>query len=239
MKFFLPLFLMVLNQMAWSQVDESKSFVYLYSDSILYGKVEYKPTLFGENYFLIDSKKISVDNVKFYKADTIFYANTKDITLLGYSYFAIRIVKGKLNLFEEIKTNYQPPMMNMAGGMTGGGVTSTTYAYYNKGYGPLKKAKYLNLVSDLSDNTKSLNYLNKFKKARNIESILYAAGGATFIIGVISLIKKTANIPEVAKPNTSGSFALMGGGAGCMLAGYVFSISKYNHLKKAINEYNY
>src|SRR5687767_14298472 len=134
MKFLCTIFLLfTFYGLTFSQVDETKNFIWLYSDSILYGKVEYKTPVFARNHFLFDGKKIDQDSVKFYKSDASFFANLRRVNSMGTSSFAIRIEKGKINLFEEVKTYYAPTSFGPNGQMMGGGGGSRTSYYYNKG----------------------------------------------------------------------------------------------------------
>jgi hypothetical protein len=241
MKLFQLLLLLLTCDFANAQVDETKNFLYFYSGSVVYSKsIVYKTPIFKKYYFLADSVKIDPDEVKFYKSDSTFYANIKALSYSENSTFVTRIRKGKLNLYEETATGYSAPMIAPNGMMMGGYGYSYTLDFYNKDYGEIKKATYKNLVTDISDNQASLYHLNKFKHARNTAAVLYTIGGITFITGVITLIHKTSNIPkgENQNPDVSGNILTMGAGAGCMLAGYIFLLSKPHHLKRAVEEYN-
>ncbi len=227
---------------AYGQVDENKYYLYLFSDSLLYGKeIEYKIPFLGPNYFNIDSRRIELDIVKFYQNETGFYANTKSLSFSGISSFAERLKKGKINLYEKTTKSQAMGHINPSTGMYmgGGGFSKTTY-YYNKGFGDLKKANYSNLIIDLSDNAESLLSLNKYKSLRKTEVTFYTIGAALFVGGFISLVNKTKDVDYDTEPhpNLTGNAIIMGTGFACGIVGVTISFGKTKHLKKAIDKYN-
>lgn len=227
----------------FGQVDENKNFIYSFSDSVIYGRIiEYKTPFLGSSHFLVDSKKIQPDLVKFYRNETGFYANTKTVNFSGTSSFTERIRKGKINLYEKETTTYSPGHFNSTTGMYSGGmITKNIKNYYNKGFGDLKKANYQNLNLDLSDNPASMIYLNKYKSVRDAQTVLYIVGGATLIGGFATLINKIQNTDSndsEPEPNVTGSLVAVGIGAGCFWVSYFMSFSKPKHLRNAIDAYN-
>ena len=160
-------FLIICSEsLTFGQAEKNKNFIYTYSDSLVFGKtIEYKQAFLGSSYFLVDSKKIQSDLVKFYKNESGFYANSKTINFSGTSSFSKRIRKGNINLFEKVTTSYHPGHFNSATGMFAGGMANSSIKnYYNKGFDDLKKANFQNLSLDLADNPASMFYLDKFKK---------------------------------------------------------------------------
>jgi len=110
----------------FGQVDENKNFIYSFSDSVIYGRIiEYKTPFLGSSHFLVDSKKIQPDLVKFYRNETGFYANTKTVNFSGTSSFTERIRKGRINLYEKETTTYSPGHFNSTTGMYSGGMTTS------------------------------------------------------------------------------------------------------------------
>jgi len=202
--------LILLSLVSFGQVDETKNYLYLYSDSVIYSKfITFESPFFSEGYFILDSNEILSKKVKFYKKENDFYAS------LNYNEFALRVCKGKINLYEIVKF----------------GVNHTKYIlnFYNKNFEDLKDANYTNLKIDLADNKESLLYLNKFKKIRNIQTVLCLVGGAS-ILGCITTLPNNSS-------GTGNIIALIGGGC-CFWASYFISFSKPKQLRRAIDSYN-
>lgn len=239
-KVFLIVLLVISQKILFGQIDESKEYVYFFNDSILYGNVNYKKPFIGTAYLKVDSLKIQLDKVKFYKNQTGFFANSKYINFSEISSFSERIRKGKINLYEKENTNYSPGHFSANGTYMGGSVTKTILNYYNKGFGDLKKANYSNLSVELNENPESLIHLNKFKRARNTQNTLYAVGGAILIGGFATLINKTKDVDYDTEPspNVTGNLVAIGAGAVCFAVSYAISFSKPEHLRNAIDAYN-
>lgn len=223
--------------------NNNKSFLYTYSNQIISGKIIYhKKTLLEDSYFLIGSKKYSSSIVKFYKNETCFYANTRDVSFSGSSIFAERIRKGRINLYEHETTSSSPTYYSASAGMYTSGIsTKKINNYYNKGFVDLKKTSYKNLVYDLDDNIESSIYLKKYKSVRDAQTILYIAGGVTLISGLATLIHKTKDwdgSDSEPEPNVTGSIVAIGLGASCFWVSYFISFSKPKHLRNAIDFYN-
>lgn len=249
MKLFLfGIALIALPTLIFAQIDERKNFVYLYSDSVIYGNIiELKKPFLGASYIRLDSAKIPVEKVKFFQHEKGFFANTKDLSFTGTSQFSERISKGKLNLYEKEtqSTNYSPGMYGGRSGIS----TVTIKNYYNSGFGPLKKASYKNISADLQSSPESMVFMNKFKASSRAQGVLYAVGGAAIIGGVVSLAShmKSESQSTFGKSGPDGdgpnlhapSIALIGVGAGCFWASYFISLSKPKQLKRAIDAYNY
>ncbi len=215
----------------YGQVDESRNYLYLFSDSVIYGRIIQYKKQFVKPYFLINSTKVKPDLVKFCKNETGFYANLKNLNTWSSPDFAQRIRKGKINLYESrvIYTNGMPKKI---------------YNYYNKGFGDLKKANYENLHIDLSDNPESEKYLDKYKSFRDGEVLSAIIGGVAVIAGFATLISKTQSgddygYGEQTEPDVTGSIVTIGLGTACFTVTYILNLSKPKHLKSAIDVYNY
>ena len=116
--------------------------------------------------------------------------------------------------------------------------TSKSYYYNFEEFGELKPAKYKNLVNDLSDNSKSMFHLNKYKKATTTSTILFVVGGVLGIVGVTDLIGKTENVPTEEVSGTGSSIGLMVSGAITAGIGAFMSSRKQRHIDNAIDSYN-
>jgi len=152
------LFFLILISQAHSQENKENEFLYLYSDSIMYGKtIEFTKPVFSKSYFTVNEKKIESKKVKFYYNGYGLYANTSSIRFTGKTNFIRRTTPGKINLYVTTTTSYSST----------GPEEQTTIHYYNKGYNDLKKVNYKNLYMDMSDNSECLLLLQDYKKTRN------------------------------------------------------------------------
>lgn len=228
----------VLQQSLYGQVDQSKNYLYLKSDSVIYGEnITYNTRYFGSSYFLVDTIKINPIHVKFYQSKSGFYGRSDKMEVNPV--FAVRVIQNKINIFkiDTIYSSYR--FYPTATGMASSGLVINKQHFYNKGYSDLKKLNYRNLKVDLADNPESSLHLNKCKSVKRNTTILYSAGFALIIGGLGSLIAKTSNVPEnTPEPNLKGNFAAMGVGFACCWAGYFVSLSQPKHLINAVKSYN-
>ena len=229
-------------------------FIVNQSNEIIVGSnIDYVKPFFGSAYIQIDSKQIQPYSVKFYKNEEGFYANTQNISATGISDFSQRVKKGKINLYETVKTNRSSMYLNSASptfgpgaygsrGTISGGISTTIIKnYYNIGFGPLKKADYTNLSLDLASNPESMLHLEKYKSVKNTQTILFVVGGVTLIGGIATLINKTKDwdgTDATPEPNVTANIISIGIGTGCFWASYFISFSKPKHLRNAIMTYN-
>lgn len=218
-------------------------FLYTFTGEIIACKnLEYKTPFLGRSRFIADSEEYSPSNIKFYKDETGFYANTEAFNFSGLSDFNQRVRKGKINLYEEERTFNTPGGYNSGTGFYSPGYTSRRVLYYyNKGFSDLKKANYKNLSEDLADNPESILCLEKYKSISHTQTVLGFVGSGLVIVGFATLMNKTKdwdgsnNQPE---PDVSGNIATIVVGASCFGVCYVLSFTKPKHLKAAINAYN-
>lgn len=238
--FYLIIFFGILQNTLFGQIHESKEYVYLFTDSVIYGNVDYMQPFFGSAYLKVDSLKVQLYKVKFYKNQTGFFANSKNINFSGTSSFSERVRKGRINLFEKENTTCNPGHFTPTGMYAGGTYYKTILNYYNRGFGDLKKANYKNLSVELADNPESIVYLNKFKSVRNTQNVLYVVGGAILVGGFATLVNKTSDVDYDTEPspNVTGNLVAVGVGMGCFLVSYAISFSKPQHLRDAIDAYN-
>lgn len=223
----------------------NRYFVYTFSNEIIPGgSVEYRKSItdgrsiFEKPHFIIGPRKIVNSEVKFYKNEDGFFANTKDLS--GSSVYAERIVKGRINLYERVTVSHNPGHFNTMNGMyTGGGFTTKKIRdYYNFGFNDLRKANYKNLRDDLSANSNSLALLNKYKSASNAQITFMIIGGLAVIGGIAGLISTSGKDYGNDSPTYTGVYIAVGAGVVCEWIGYFISLSKPKHLKSAIIEYN-
>lgn len=232
------------------KVDESKNFLMFYGGGIKYvdGLIRTKSPFFKKSYFEVNDQKYDLASVQFYNNSGSFYGNTYQAN--GANVFAERILRGKVNYFEAITTGYSAPMMNANGQFSGGGSYSKKSRYYNKGFGPLKKANYANLANDLVDNQESMLLLQRYNKVSNREVIIYVIAGIATVAGILTAGEKTGEQNENFNPSTGRyetqdeyklkpvnlTIGLIG--FTTCIVNYFKSKKKYDYLEDAIYMYN-
>ena len=237
----LTLLLFCLKLITAQNVDESKSFYLLYSDTTVHycNDLELKKSIFGPRYFIIDSEKVMPSMVMFYKKGSGFYANTRKLTLWGRSNFYARKKKGKINFYEEYSERRNMSHYNtITGAVTSGGTTKVYTYFYHKGFSEIKKATYKNLIVDLSDNPQAVIHLNKYNSQRKAQHTLNTVGVALVVGGFISMIMQDDFDPQDNPRSAIIPFSIMGVGFGCTTTARIFTRTKYKHMKRAIEVYN-
>ncbi|SDJ55575.1 hypothetical protein SAMN04487898_103244 [Pedobacter sp. ok626] len=230
---------------ARAQVHESRKFLYLYSDSIIYAAdIKLRPDFLGAMQLRADSKRVKMEQVKFFNNEDGFFANTKRLKFGSSPSFSERIVEGRINVFQEI--TYDPFFYER-----GYGRRDRRYShrdrrleainlnmYYNKGYGDLKKVNYNNLKKDMTDHAASMDLLESYNKSLRTSRLLYTAAGASIVAGMITFLTNASANGKGGTASFASSFALLGLGTGFALGGYSVSLSGNRHLENAIDEYN-
>lgn len=235
------LFTLMLKFSLAQRIDESKYYVIYFNDSTVHycNYLELKKPFIGTEYFVVDSMRVVPAKVMFYRNERGFFANTKMLNFNGNSYFAQRISKGKINLFEEHTITHYNYFNPQTGMYTGGGVSQKFTFYYNKGLGEVKKSTYKNLLPDISDNLQAVIHLNKFNSLRKTQNTLFSIGAALVVGSFISLVHRTnINWETEPHPNLTANAIFAGIGVGCTTAGYIISLNKPKHMRKAVEVYN-
>ncbi|WP_316748083.1 hypothetical protein [Pedobacter gandavensis] len=215
--------------------QDSKNFLYLFSDSIIYAqKVQLRPDFSGYWQFRADSRRVPISQVKFFNNEDGFFANTRRFSLAGESQFSERIVAGKINLFQE--RPYDPEAFHRPYhyGMERDRLQIAALSmYYNKGFGDLKRVRYRNLMKDMADHPQSMQFLKDYRKSSQLSKIISVTAGAAIIAGVATLL--TGGYSESSFTNSS---ILMGGGIVLATGGYLIHLSGKKNIEKAITNYN-
>ena len=95
----ITMIILINNILYW---QKPKNFAFLFSGEKIYStNVEYVQKSFSKSYFLVAKEKIANKNVKFYKTNSGFFANTINLNFTGETSFAKREVKGNMNLFKK------------------------------------------------------------------------------------------------------------------------------------------
>ncbi|TKC04632.1 hypothetical protein FA048_19420 [Pedobacter polaris] len=225
---------------ARSQENESKNFLYLYSDSTIYAqKIRLRPDFNGSWTLRADSRRIPVQQVKFFNNEDGFFANTKKLQFYGETSFAERIISGKVNLYQEVVYNpiafeadyyrFKDRKYQSVGAKM----------YYNKGISDMKKINYKNLSLDMADNAQSLDLLKSYRKSKRTGIIMYVAAGAAIVAGTIKILTEN-NVGDAnfSVNGNNSSFILWGLGGGLVAGGYFIEKSGYRNIERAIETYN-
>lgn len=230
---------------AFCQLDESRNFLYLYSDSVIYAnRIHLRRDFSGSLYFMVDSKRFHPEQVKFFNNYRGFFANVRDVTFTGETAFSERIRKGKLNLFEEKTFNWDYDDNAYGRRYRERPQVSSVRNYYNIDYGKLKKATYANLSKDLAGNPQSIQLLNKYESVKKAKIGMYVGAGASLLAGLITFVAGGSDNSDFghgfndAHKEFTGSFILLGLGTGLAAGGYLLSVSEPKYLKDAIDSYN-
>jgi len=239
------------NLNAEAQVNESQNFVYLYSDSVIYARnIRLRTNFVNSRQLRVDSKPTSLKQVKFFKNDEGFFANTSKLSGWGAKKgLAERVIEGRINLFQErtYRTFFS------GGQYMHHNAVVDVRMFYNKGYDDLKKVNYKNLKVDMADNVESLDLLENYRKSVKTSKSLYITAGATAAAALISFIvnaknnEKSLNANQFnnnppslnsTRPNFTSSFVLLGISTGLAAGGYFVNESGLKKLEGAVDSYN-
>lgn len=234
---------------AQAQLQPSKNFLYLYSDSIVYAqRIQLRPDYSGYWQLRADSRRVPVDQVKFLNNEEGFFANTRKLTFRGVSEFSERIIEGKINLYQE--RPYDPYAYDWHHRHSYNSPHPLSLSmYYNKGFGDLKKVRYKNLKEDMADHPESMEFLNTYRKNANLSKTLYVSAGVSAVASfTYFLIQGNRELNSVGKGgfgqssiksvNFAPAFILLGLSAGFAVGGFVFQTSGPRNIERAIESYN-
>jgi hypothetical protein len=247
----MPIFLLLILRLSVisGQINPlPETFVYHYNGLLVNAEnLEVKLTPIGNPYFQIDDSKIQLDDVKFYKDFSGFYANVKNLNRFGISFFARQISKGKVNTYQYGRTITNRPTLESSSNI------NSDVCFYNKGFGDLKIIGYAELKNDLADNPEALSHLNNYEFCKFAHTGFALAGLFSLIEGIIISVKQTkrnqdaytvqfmaGNKSVSDNPGISLAPSLigLGGGIGCFFIARRFTICKQKQLQKAIDVYN-
>lgn len=233
---------------ARSQTDESRNFIYLNSDSVIHADRIRLRTDFGGSLVLrADSRRVPLEQVKFFNNEDGFFANTRKTNLFAGNSFSERIVKGKINLYQEVAYDPVPFELDYYRFRDGVPRAISTSMFYNKGFSDVKKVSYASLKMDMADNPKSLDFLESYRKKKQMGAMMYVAAGVAILGSFIDFfsgdkMKIDHNFPSKGISSSGKShtatFLLMGVSGGLVLGGYLTQASANREIEKAIDAYN-
>ena len=151
-----------------------KSYIHLYTDSIIYGeKVSYNAGFMIDPHFIVDSVKYTLNEVKFYKTNWAERANIKLINKHK-SKFVPKIIDGNINLYaKETKRSIRRSDSE-----------KTKTFYINKGYNNLSNVTYNSMSEAMSDNINCLPILEEYRKVERGNRIVNTTAASILAIGV-------------------------------------------------------
>jgi len=230
---------------ARSQTDESRNFIYLNSDSVIHAdRIRLRPDFGGSLVLRADSRRVPLEQVKFFNNEDGFFANTRKTNLFAGNSFSERIVKGKINLYQEVAYDPVPYEFDYYRFRDRGPRAISTRLFYNKGFSEVKKVSYASLKTDLAENPKSLDFLESYRKGKQGGTIMYVAAGAAILAGLVNFVStgskemSRASFESTRSNGYVGSAILMGVGGGLALGGYLMQASANRDIERAIDTYN-
>lgn len=248
-------------------VDQSRNFIYLNSDSVIYAsRITLRPDLTGMPQLRADSRRIPTERVKFFNNEDGFFANTRRLTFRTETAFAERTIEGRINLFQPAMYHPDRPYGTYDYGYgrryryrESWSRGPATRLYYNKGFEDLKTLNYKNLQHDMADNAESMNLLEGYRKSINTSTVLYTAAGVSIVAALVSFVvtgqkdmdteihppgwwpgsqHQSASPKMNSGPNFTASFALLGAGLGFAVGGFSVRLSAARKLENAFDAYN-
>lgn len=230
---------------ARSQTDESRNFIYLNSDSVIHAdRIRLRPDFGGSLVLRADSRRVPLEQVKFFNNEDGFFANTRKTNLFAGNSFSERIVKGKINLYQEVTYDPVPYELDYHRFRDRAPSAISTRMFYNKDFSDVKKVSYASLKMDMADNPKSLDFLESYRKGKQVGTIMYVAAGAAILAGLVNFANtgskemNRASFESTGSNGYVGSLLLMGLGGGLALGGYFKQASANREIEKAIDAYN-
>jgi len=211
---------------ARAQLRESRDFLYLFSDSIIYANdIQFRPDFSGNLRLRVDARNVPIGQVKFLNSKEGFFANTRKMGTMRVEEFAERIIAGRINIFQERPLSYFSAPV----------VSSNGNRYYNKGYTDLKRLNYANLKRDMTDNPSSMDMLRAYRRGMNTTALLYVTGVASLLAA--PFVGTSGNINSSDKNFTIG-LGLGALGIGLITGGYLRTSSIKQRLENAVDIYN-
>lgn len=177
-------------------------------DSIAGSKLVYLTPDNTEAMFNLDGKLYPARQVEFFRNDYGYFANLGRIEGFEKPKFAMRLGKGRVNLFQrvDLELYMQDSLSTTAEGMA----DFRSFQYYNVGNDALRKASYSNMKVDLADNTAAGAHLKDFRKYRVIQIGLITCGLGVMGLGAYSSALPMSETNAVQKRTILNPITLLG-----------------------------
>ena len=173
----LTFLLTLLSISAYAQKSNPRSYIQLMSGESIEGKelIFVAPSQ-NEPVFRLDGISYSAKEVEFFKNKHGYFANLGRIEGFDKPSFAMRIDKGRTNLYQRIDVGVYAGAELMPGTNGEGLSDGTSFQFYNVGDEPLRKVGYSNMKVDLADNLGATAHLKDYRKFRFLQLGLIGSG---------------------------------------------------------------
>jgi hypothetical protein len=189
MKSIWTIVLLLTASIGWTQKTEPTIFIKLFSgDSIAGPRLTYLTPDNTEAMFQMEGKLYPAREVEFFRNNFGYFANVGSIEGFKKPRFAMRLGKGRMNLFQRvhIEAYMQDSLVQLDEGMA----DFRSFQYYNVGNEALRKARYSNMKVDLAGSAAAAPHLKDFRKYRVIQIGLITCG-----LGVLGLGAYSSALP--------------------------------------------
>jgi len=175
-----------------AQLTEQKSHIQLVSGEKMEGDlVVYSPQILEYPVFLVDGEEFETSNIAYIQNRNGYFANLDHLYQNSPERYALRIRKGRMNLFEEIdmdiyggETLYTTGDVEIDSELLASGLT---FQYYSIANDRVRKATYGNMKMDLAACAGSMDFLRDYRKYQWLQVGLIAGGAGLITQNVISM----------------------------------------------------
>jgi hypothetical protein len=172
--------------------EEKPFFLKKFDGTTLRGTtISYERPIMKEAVFLIDSVSYPASEIEFIQNHHGLFGNLNRFYKDDSDIFAMRIKRARISIFEEVDMYvYGAPSLRL--GQYDGDASKAMIAtgdyfhFYSKDDGPLKKANFKNLKSDLSDKPEANHHLKRHQRYLYLQLGLLAGGLAIITADVLS-----------------------------------------------------
>jgi hypothetical protein len=193
MRILFSAFCFLVIQFCSAQLTKPDHSVVLYSGEITTGeKLLYEALPLKDAVFNLDGEIFESEKVGFFQNNHGYFANLSKFHGPRAERYALRIKKGKINLFEEIEIDVyggdelmieSDDERDKKNDMTL--ATGQVYQYYTMETGELKKATYKNLKLDLASNPASMKYLHSYRNYCWLQRAMIGVGAGIITYDII------------------------------------------------------
>jgi hypothetical protein len=189
---FTAAFFLMCATFSHAQMTKQKSHIQLVSGEKMQGElVVYSPQILEYPVFLVDGEEFETSNIAYIQNRNGYFANLDHLYQNSPERYALRIRKGRMNLFEEIdmdiyggETLYTTGDVEIDSELLASGLT---FQYYSIANDRVRKANYGNLKMDLAACAGSMDFLRDYRKYQWLQVGLIAGGAGLITQNVISM----------------------------------------------------
>jgi len=173
----LTFLLALLSLSTYAQKSNPRSHIQLMSGETIEGKeLIFVSTSNTEPVFQLDGILYPAKDVEFFKNKHGYFANLGRIEGFTKPSFAMRIDKGRTNLYQRVDIGVYAGAELMPGANGEGLSDGTSFQFYNVGDEPLRKVGFSNMKVDLADNLGATAHLKDYRKFRFLQLGLIGSG---------------------------------------------------------------